>query len=149
MSTVRKTFWQLVKRLYGGVSCPWKYGLSGCIPALMSSVDGSWAVGTSDADGSRRWSRDSKKARNRSRISSVVMEGCSLGAAAARDRHPHRLREPLDAPARGPHRAGGRDARPVRVDRETARRGHRAARRQPRVDDRAAPPPDRRALLGV
>jgi hypothetical protein len=29
----------------------------------MSSVDGSYAVGTSDADGSRRWSRDSKNSR--------------------------------------------------------------------------------------
>ena len=41
MSTVRKHFWQVVSRLCGGCSWPRKYGFSGCIPALMSSVDGS------------------------------------------------------------------------------------------------------------
>ena len=42
MSTVRKHFWHVVSRLCGGASWPRKYGFSGCIPALMSSVDGSY-----------------------------------------------------------------------------------------------------------
>src|SRR5262249_18465067 len=118
-------------------------------PALISSVDGSYAVGTSDADGSRLWSRDSKNSRNRLRISSEVMGGCSLGAAAARDRHPDRLREPLDAPGRGPDRAGGRDPRAVRVGGEATGGGDRPGRRRLRVAGRAAPAPDRLALLGA
>ena len=63
MSTVRKTFWQLVSRGAGGVSWPRKYGFSGCIPATVSSADGSCAEGTSDAEGMRRWPRSSKNAR--------------------------------------------------------------------------------------
>ena len=72
MSTVRKHFWQSVRRGCGGSSRPRKYGFSGCMPALISSVEGSLR-GTSGADGSRLWSRDSKNARKRSRISSEVM----------------------------------------------------------------------------
>ena len=56
MSGVRKHFWHEVSRMCGGVSRPVKYGLSGCIPALMSSVEGSLR-GISEADGCRRWSR--------------------------------------------------------------------------------------------
>ena len=41
MSTVRKHFWQEVSRREGGSSSPRKYGLSGCIPAVVSSTDGS------------------------------------------------------------------------------------------------------------
>ena len=52
MSTVRKHFWDVVSRCAGGCSTPRKYGLSGCMPALMSSVDGSLR-GTSGAEGSR------------------------------------------------------------------------------------------------
>jgi hypothetical protein len=76
MSTVRNTFWQLVSRRAGGASCPRKYGFSGCMPATVSSAEGSRAEGTSDAEGMRRWPRSSKKLRNRSRISSdVILEG--------------------------------------------------------------------------
>src|SRR5687768_5404447 len=134
MSTVRKHFWQDVSRLCGGASWPRKYGFSGCIPALMSSVDGSYAVGTSEADGSRLWSRDSKNSWNVRRISSVFMERCSLGGAAESHSHPRGVREPLDAAARGSHRARGRDPGAVRMDREAAGRGDRPARRLPRVD---------------
>ena len=58
MSGVRKHFWHEVRRMYGGASRPVKYGLSGCMPALMSSVDGSLR-GIRDADGWRLWSRAS------------------------------------------------------------------------------------------
>ena len=41
MSVVRKTFWHDVRRGCGGFSSPRKYGLKGCIPAVVSSTDGS------------------------------------------------------------------------------------------------------------
>ena len=41
MSVVRNTFWQEVRRGAGGVSSPLKYGLNGCIPAVVRSTDGS------------------------------------------------------------------------------------------------------------
>ena len=41
MSTVRKLFWQLVRRRAGGSSSPRKYGLNGCMPAVVSNTDGS------------------------------------------------------------------------------------------------------------
>src|SRR4051794_28034300 len=44
---------------------------------MMNSVDGSKSVGTSDADGRRRWPRCSKYDRNVSRISSeVISDDC-------------------------------------------------------------------------
>ena len=46
--------------------------MSGCIPAIVSSVDVSFGAGISGNEGRRLWSRLSKKARKRSRISSVV-----------------------------------------------------------------------------
>ena len=73
MSTVRKHFWHVVRRWCGAASWPRKYGFSGCIPALISSVEGSYWVGTSDADGSRLWSCCSKNSRKVRRISSVVI----------------------------------------------------------------------------
>src|SRR3954470_21577103 len=97
MSGVRKHFWQLVSRWCGGFSRPWKYGFSGCMPAVVSSTDGSCSAGTSDPDGSRLWSRLSKKLRKRSRISSEVIAPESRLHAHARRCHPGRLREPLDA----------------------------------------------------
>ena len=51
MSGVRKHFWQEVRRWCGGFSRPWKYGLSGCMPAVVSRTDGSCSAGTSDAGG--------------------------------------------------------------------------------------------------
>ena len=73
MSVVRKHFWQVVSRLRGGRSWPRKYGLSGCMPAVVSRTDGSYVAGTSDADARRRWPRCSKKERKVSRISSLVV----------------------------------------------------------------------------
>jgi len=63
MSGVRKHFWQLVRREAGGSSCPAKYAFSGCMPAVVSSTDGSWLAGTSDALGSGLWPRAAKKSR--------------------------------------------------------------------------------------
>src|SRR5215208_1852290 len=94
MSGVRNTFWASVRRWCGGCSRPRKYGLSGCIPAITSSVEVSLGGGISGNDGSRRWSRCSKKERNCSRISSVLiaMAPCSL----ARLRAPPGDRPPAD-----------------------------------------------------
>src|SRR3954469_74781 len=116
MSGVRKHFWQLVSRWCGGFSRPWKYGLSGCMPAVVSSTDGSCSAGTSDPDGSRLWSRLSKKLRKRSRISSEVIAPESRLRRHARRLEPDRLREPLDAGTRGPRRGG----RTVWLGREAA-----------------------------
>ncbi len=41
MSGVRKHFWTDASRWCGGASSPAKYALSGCIPAVVSSTDGS------------------------------------------------------------------------------------------------------------
>jgi hypothetical protein len=73
MSVVRKDFWQDVSRLFGGSSSPRKYGLKGCIPAVVSSTLGSYELGTSDADGMRRCPLRSKNDRNRSRISAAFI----------------------------------------------------------------------------
>src|SRR3954463_3862548 len=135
MSGVRKHFWQLVSRLCGGFSRPWKYGLSGCMPAVVSSTDGSCSAGTSDPDGSRLWSRLSKKLRKRSRISSEVIAPESRLRAHARRLEPGRLPEPLDAGARGPRRS----RRTVRLDREAAGGVDRADPRRPGVARRAVP----------
>src|SRR4051794_22241389 len=68
MSTVRKHFWHEVRRLCGGFSSPRKYGLNGCIPAVVSRTEGSYEGGTSEADAMRLWSRSSKNDRYCSRI---------------------------------------------------------------------------------
>jgi hypothetical protein len=41
MSVVRNVFWQEVNRLDGGSSSPRKYGLKGCMPAVVSRTVGS------------------------------------------------------------------------------------------------------------
>ena len=53
MSVVRKTFWQEVSLTCGGFSSPRKYGWKGCMPAVVSSTDGSYVDGTSEAEGTR------------------------------------------------------------------------------------------------
>ena len=60
------------------------------MPAVVSSTDGSWTDGTSDAEGSRRCSRSSKNDRNRSRISAAFMalESRRAGIAVCRRRLP-------------------------------------------------------------
>ena len=54
----------------GGSSRPRKYGLNGCIPAIVSRVEVSSGAGISDAEGTRRCPRSSKNERKVSRISS-------------------------------------------------------------------------------
>src|SRR4051812_9031667 len=83
MSTVRKHFWHDVSRWLGGFSSPRKYGLNGCIPAVVRSTDGSYEEGTSDADGMRRWPRSSKYDRYFSRISSALTGRQSTKAQTA------------------------------------------------------------------
>ena len=60
MSVERKHFWHVARRGCGGFSMPAKYGLSGCMPAVVSSTDGSKVAGTSEAEGRRLWPRLSK-----------------------------------------------------------------------------------------
>ena len=86
MSGVRKHFWTEVRRLEGGSSSPRKYGLNGCIPATVRSVEVSSGAGISDAEGTRRWPRSSKNERYASRISagrSFIGGAVSLGSAIA------------------------------------------------------------------
>ena len=52
MSGVRKHFWHEVEARGSAASRrPRKYGLKGCIPAIVSSVEVSSGAGISDADG--------------------------------------------------------------------------------------------------
>ena len=60
MSGVRRHFCAVVVSGAGGGSRPRKYGIWGCIPAELKSVERSSARGTSGADGSRRWPFSSK-----------------------------------------------------------------------------------------
>ena len=72
MSGVRKHFWRSSCSGAGGCSRPRKYGICGCIPAVVKSVERSSARGMSGDDGQRRWPFSSKKERKPSRISAVV-----------------------------------------------------------------------------
>ncbi len=73
MSTVRNDFWHELSRRLGGSSSPLKYGLNGCMPAVVRRTVGSYELGTSDAEGTRRWPFRSKNDRNRSRISAAFI----------------------------------------------------------------------------
>src|ERR687883_881125 len=75
MSGVRKHFWTVAVVGAGGCSRPRKYGICGCIPALVSSVERSSARGISDSDGRRRWPFSSKNERKPSRSSADVRIG--------------------------------------------------------------------------
>src|SRR5438067_5464292 len=83
MSGVRKTFCAIVVSGAGGFSRPRKYGICGCIPAVIRSVERSSARGTRDADGRRRWPFSSKNERNPSRISALVRIRAILGSRSA------------------------------------------------------------------
>src|SRR2546423_5323226 len=72
MSGVRKHFCTVVRSGAGGCSRPRKKGISGCIPAVVSSVERSSARGTSEAEGRKTWPFDSKKARKPARRSADV-----------------------------------------------------------------------------
>jgi hypothetical protein len=52
-----------VSRGAGGRSRPRKYGISGCMPALLSSVEWSQSGGTSEPEGWRLCPLDSKNER--------------------------------------------------------------------------------------
>src|SRR3712207_5685963 len=84
MSVVLKHFWTVTRRLDGGRSSPRKYGLSGCIPAVVRRTDGSYVAGTSEPDARRRWPFVSKKERKPSRRSSLVRIPAIVPAARAR-----------------------------------------------------------------
>src|SRR4029079_10348416 len=70
MSTARKQRWMDVRRGPGGCASPRKYGLNGCIPAVVSSTDWSSAEGTSEAEGTARCPRSTKNSVKLRRISS-------------------------------------------------------------------------------
>ncbi len=59
MSGVRKHFCSVVRSGAGGCSRPRKNGISGCIPAELSSVEWSPARGISGHDGWNMWPFDS------------------------------------------------------------------------------------------
>ena len=63
MSVVRKQRWTSATRGAGGLALPRKYGLKGCIPAVVSSTEGSSTEGTSEAEGTILWPRSSKNDR--------------------------------------------------------------------------------------
>src|SRR5439155_11054273 len=69
----RTAFCAVVTRSAGGASRPRNQRFIGCIPAMMKRVEGSSAGGIIDADVRRTWSRSSKKARNASRSSALVL----------------------------------------------------------------------------
>ena len=60
MSGVRKHFCEVAVSGAGGDSRSRKYGICGCMPAVVSSVEVSPARGTSGHDGSRTWPFSSK-----------------------------------------------------------------------------------------
>src|SRR5262245_11363040 len=72
MSGVRNTFCTVVSSGAGGSSKPRKNGISGCIPAEISSVERSSARGISECEGRNSWPLDSKNSRKPARSSAVV-----------------------------------------------------------------------------
>src|SRR6267142_3912309 len=98
MSGVRKHFCAVVVSGAGGGSRPRKYGICGCMPAVVKSVERSSARGTSDAEGRRRWPFSSKNERKPSRISLEVRTG---GHCTERDPAPLRRRIALCLPVVG------------------------------------------------
>src|SRR6266571_3780313 len=82
MSCVRKHFWTVVRSRAGGGSRPRKYGIRGCMPAVVSSVERSHAGGIKGAEGWNTWPFDSKNARNPARSSALVRMAWIVGAAS-------------------------------------------------------------------
>src|ERR687887_13510 len=81
MSGVRNTFCTVVSSGAGGSWRPRKNGISGCIPAEISSVERSSGAGISEAEGRKTWPFDSKNARKPARSSAVVRTRLILGSA--------------------------------------------------------------------
>src|SRR6266545_6452873 len=77
MSVARKSFCTATIRLAGGCFLPRKYGTSGCIPALVKSTLAS-SFKVSGQLGSLVWPFASKNLMNRSRISALSIDPCSL-----------------------------------------------------------------------
>ena len=89
MSTVRKHL--LAARSAAARAAPPGRGSTASAAAsrpIVSSAEGSWADGTSEAEGMRRWPRSSKKLRYRSRISSEVITLRDLRSVACAQRGP-------------------------------------------------------------
>ena len=80
MSGVRKHFCTVVSNGAGGGSLPRKNGISGCIPAVVSSVLRSSARGISGVEGLKVWPFDSKKARKPARSSPELCMPSIVGA---------------------------------------------------------------------
>src|SRR5512133_978925 len=78
MSSVRKLFCTVVSSGAGGCSRPRKNGISGCMPAVVSSVERSSARGIRGADGRKTWPLDSKYARYPARSSAELCMGSML-----------------------------------------------------------------------
>jgi hypothetical protein len=108
MSGVRKHFCTVVVSGAGGSSRPRKYGICGCMPAEVSSVEWSSARGTRGQDGSRLCPFDAKKERKPSRSSAEVrtkpivrsaseaLRGAPFGRAVGRDLGADLLERPAD-----------------------------------------------------
>src|SRR5262245_32525843 len=122
MSRARKHFWSVVARSNGAVACPRKYGMNWFIPALVSRRPDSGG-GISGDEGTRLWSRASKKRRNVSRIRSPSMTAQSIGGSVPDRRasggEVERVAQPL-AP-KGLERDRGE---PAVVDQDHVSRGH-------------------------
>ena len=101
MSGVRKNFCDVASSGAGGCSRPRKYGISGCMPALFSSVEWSQAGGTSEPDGWRLWPFDSKYERKPSRSSAVVRMRVIVRVALPARSRPPRVRFSLSTIASG------------------------------------------------
>ena len=72
MSWVRKHFCDSVVSGAGGSSRPRKYGICGCMPAVVSRVEWSSGRGISGHEGSRLWPFSSMKERKPSLSSAEV-----------------------------------------------------------------------------
>src|SRR2546421_11043940 len=84
MSTARKHFCTDVRRDAGGGSSPRKNGLNGCIPAVVSSTEGSSVGGTSEAEGTSMWPRSTKCSTKERRIAAESIAKEAIGGGTPR-----------------------------------------------------------------
>ena len=103
------------------------------MPAVVSRTDGSCSAGTSDPEGDALVVAALEEAQEA--VADLVGGHApesrlrAMRVTSSRDR----LREPLDARPRGPHRAPRRHPRPLRLGREAAGRDHRRRSRTTHV----------------